>query len=118
MTTTQSPLLEINLNASDIESLEDIVNNFIMDIALQTSLNEYEENIPAPKSITIEQIDSICPLTYIEQKTECSICLKNVEVGSKMRELPCGHTFCKRCIDPWFTNNSHTCPSCRKYIEF
>lgn len=43
----------------------------------------------------------------------CSICLQDFDSavnGLKLRRLPCGHAFCKHCIDHWLTSNSTKCP--------
>lgn len=41
---------------------------------------------------------------------ECSICLDTLRCN--MKQLECGHTFHKVCIDMWFSRNA-TCPLCR-----
>jgi hypothetical protein len=43
---------------------------------------------------------------------DCSICLEKFIKGEYKRELTCGHTFHKRCIDKW-TKNNNNCPKCR-----
>ena len=55
---------------------------------------------------TTNQLDDI---------TECSIC---TEEYTDPRVLPCGHTFCLKCIETW-SKNKHpgdnlACPLCRK----
>ena len=105
------------LSSDNTEILEDVLNNFMTDIAIQISLNEIETNIDS-NQISVRQIETKCPLIYIETNIECSICMKNVEVGSKMRKLPCEHFFCRKCIDAWFMNGKNTCPICRKIIHF
>ena len=45
----------------------------------------------------------------------CSICLSKV---IKPKKLPCGHEFCKDCINNWLSiSPAHDCPHCRTIIE-
>ena len=46
----------------------------------------------------------------------CSICLSDVML--KPKKLPCGHSFCKECINNWLNiSSAHDCPQCRTVIE-
>lgn len=49
---------------------------------------------------------------------ECSICLMDIEVGTKCRALPapCGHIFHVDCIDQWFAQ-SYQCPLCKRSVR-
>lgn len=49
---------------------------------------------------------------------ECSICLMDIEVGTKCRALPapCGHIFHVACIDQWFAQ-SYQCPLCKRSVR-
>eukprot|EP00061_Rhincodon_typus_P003060 g19181.t1 len=50
-------------------------------------------------------------LLSLEQQLSCSICL---EVFTEPVNLPCGHTFCLRCIDKnWQQSPASACPECR-----
>ena len=42
----------------------------------------------------------------------CSVCYETKAAKTKAL-LPCGHEFCKRCIDKWRKQNN-SCPLCRK----
>jgi hypothetical protein len=51
----------------------------------------------------------------LKEATQCLICYKP---NHRAQITPCGHTFCKECLDPWmagFTVNFRkpTCPTCR-----
>ncbi|CAL5098349.1 unnamed protein product [Urochloa decumbens] len=44
---------------------------------------------------------------------ECSVCLENFDAGnSKLRTMPCNHSFHEQCIFNWLRIN-HVCPLCR-----
>ena len=45
---------------------------------------------------------------------QCVICMEEIELGRNMMRLNCDgqHTFCKVCIEGWFTDHN-TCPICR-----
>lgn len=40
----------------------------------------------------------------------CAICTEGLDLGVKLRHLPCGHRFHPDCIDPWLLERSRTCP--------
>ena len=45
--------------------------------------------------------------------SKCEICLESwedLENGTQVRQLECGHVYCKDCIDVWFKEVSTTCP--------
>jgi len=54
----------------------------------------------------------------LENVTECAICCDNL---TDARVLPCGHTFCVKCINKWSRNKKTgekvSCPMCRKEYE-
>jgi len=47
------------------------------------------------------------------EQLKCSICMSIFQDPSR---CPCGHTFCRKCIEPWVTKN-HTCPEDRQPIK-
>lgn len=76
-------------------------------------------------SSTLQKLDIILVEDYLKEQASnnskpataaesCQVCLqvfsemkqKNVE----LRRLPCGHIFCKTCIDEWLTGSSAKCP--------
>jgi hypothetical protein len=54
-------------------------------------------------------------LTLKKNVVNCTICLKEVQALEVIKELPCGHQFHKRCIDPWLKIRA-SCPIDRKTI--
>lgn len=46
----------------------------------------------------------------------CSICLCDMNKGQIVRELPCKHTFHKKCIDKWL-RQSNKCPVDRSCLD-
>lgn len=67
----------------------------------------------APKNV----INSLPEVVATEADVDirCVVCMCDVEVGEKLRALPCGHKFHKKCIDEWFTYNG-ACPIDKKRI--
>ena len=50
----------------------------------------------------------------IDNATECSICLSDIDNLCVTTLNFCGHTFCKKCITKWFGNKQLIeCPICR-----
>ncbi|KAK3139304.1 hypothetical protein QOZ80_5AG0381080 [Eleusine coracana subsp. coracana] len=45
-------------------------------------------------------------------KGECSVCLKDFDISSKLRAMPCSHCFHEQCLFTWLRHN-HVCPLCR-----
>ena len=67
------------------------------------------------------QCDRIQLPDYVaEGEFDCSICLEKVNIGDKMKILPCSetvnHKFHSKCIDEWFRQRD-TCPICRSTIR-
>ncbi len=50
--------------------------------------------------------------------SRCEICIESwadMKDGTELRRLPCGHTFCKSCIDHWLKEVSTKCPNLSCY---
>ena len=98
-------------NSSEID---DLINEYFFNMAVEQSLSSDEhQTTNQANTITQEYINQHYPLVYIESNKECSICLKYVETGSRMRKFPCDHFFCRKCIDPYLTSREAKCPNCR-----
>lgn len=61
------------------------------------------------------------------QEEECAVCLTPFVAGEEVRDLPCGHSFKRACIDEWLNNKGRpkqtvgqlvhglaSCPLCKK----
>ena len=46
----------------------------------------------------------------------CSICLDDYN-DKDTYKTPCNHSFCKRCLDDWFSRGNKCCPLCRNEID-
>ena len=55
-------------------------------------------------------------LKNLEEDPTCSICLGDIENGSFIKKLHCGHYYHTECIDPWLLKQKAVCPICRKGI--
>lgn len=62
---------------------------------------------------------NVIPEYIAEGQLDCNICLEKIEVGEKIRILPCSanvnHKYHSKCIDQWLKSNN-TCPTCRAKI--
>ncbi|KAK9109340.1 hypothetical protein Sjap_017400 [Stephania japonica] len=93
-------------------SLEDVFD--IFDIGGAKGLSrDLVEKIPKIRITTHKQNSSAHDSS---EKTSCSVCLQDFELGEMVRCLPnCYHMFHLPCIDKWLTKRG-SCPLCRGYI--
>lgn len=49
----------------------------------------------------------------------CNICLEDLKDGDETKELHCGHSYHKECLETWFTHakGQKTCPTCRVSVN-
>jgi len=54
-----------------------------------------------------------------QSHTDCPVCAKEFEPNMPVALLPCGHYFCKACIQEWMnmTEQNCTCPLCRHDLK-
>ncbi|KAF5188097.1 E3 ubiquitin-protein ligase ring1-like [Thalictrum thalictroides] len=90
-----------------IESLRRMV--MLMDIG--SGWSRSTGTAPASKS-SIDELEKVIFDDEQSTTTNCSICLEEFEVGSKLTRMPCLHTFHGKCISLWL-EKSHSCPICR-----
>ena len=70
---------------------------------------------PRPKPARTEEVRTLPTVTTTEVGT-CSICLDDWPVGTKVRQLPCGHQYHPKCVDRWLQQD-HRCPVCRHSVS-
>lgn len=82
------------------------------------ALNSTLQSRAAAEGMTPADIDRCCPVTNF-QGTEsmiCPVCLDEMEVGGRIRSLPCGHVLHVECCDSWLAT-AETCPTCRHQLR-
>ena len=57
------------------------------------------ERLPPPASK--EAVDGLKETEIIEPNKQCPVCLKEFEIGTISKTMPCEHSFHKECILPW-----------------
>jgi hypothetical protein len=45
----------------------------------------------------------------VTKNESCAICIEDFEQGMLVMDMPCKHSFCKKCIEPWIITKG-TCP--------
>ena len=53
------------------------------------------------------------PVRECSENELCIICQENIEPGTIIKQIKCGHEFHIECIRPWLTLESVSCPTCR-----
>merc|ERR1719291_1295126 len=68
---------------------------------------------PKPRGATQELIDTMPLIEYKpnEEQSSCAVCLSDFQQADLLRQLPCGHSFHRACIDKWLKRNQ-VCPLC------
>jgi len=69
---------------------------------------------PPSRGLSAEQVANLKEKPA-DKKTDCYICLDQCKDGKESAMLPCGHAFCRVCIEGWVKEHD-TCPVCRKKI--
>lgn len=73
------------------------------------------------RGLTRREINSLPSLVYTaglyaDDDRRCAICLGEVEVGERVRQLRCSHRFHQPCVDQWLQKKP-TCPLCVQKVE-
>ncbi|KAH7863285.1 hypothetical protein Vadar_015722 [Vaccinium darrowii] len=77
---------------------------------------EYKEAISRPRGE--REVGIVLPDMIYEGvggKEECSICLEEFVVGSRVARLPCSHLYHGDCVLKWL-KRSNACPLCRQFL--
>ncbi|KAE8716445.1 RNF181 protein [Hibiscus syriacus] len=121
---------EVLLNANNLETAAEMDENaepFFADLHDYIDSAEYEmlfgqfaenENVfirkpPASKSV-VENLPSVVVTQedVVNSNALCAVCKDEVNLGEKMKQLPCTHRYHRDCIVPWL-GIRNTCPVCR-----
>jgi hypothetical protein len=108
---------------SDIMQPTNLLDFFSHIINLYNSIQKYDKNI-----LTIKQFDNLdsCYFknihkffseTNLKPLCGCLICTDKFIKNDSVIVLPCKHNFHKNCIKKWLTEESNTCPLCKKTIS-
>mmetsp|Transcript_2271 Transcript_2271/g.6788 ORF Transcript_2271/g.6788 Transcript_2271/m.6788 type:complete len:142 (-) Transcript_2271:169-594(-) len=67
-----------------------------------------------PPSIYVMEADGkeIGEKVVLESALSCPICMEELESGTTVSKLGCGHEFCSPCVQVW-SKRAGTCPVCR-----
>ena len=104
-TITRNIFTNSNDNQSNFTIEYEIINE-----TKEKKIDQKDINNKLGKYKKIRSIDNL-----IQSKLSCPICLENYSTKEFKRELKCGHTFHKKCIDKWI-KKYNTCPICREKI--
>jgi len=61
---------------------------------------------------SVAQLETFSFADVDTDQSSCLICMDNFTQKSIVRQLPCRHIFCDKCILQWFDHSSQ-CPKCR-----
>jgi hypothetical protein len=90
-------------------------------LAIRQSLGEATVAAPAPAAAPAAAAAAAAAATAGSSEDHrsgffCVICMSNFEPGTRVRMLPCFHSYCDDCITPWLHLRS-TCPTCKVSIN-
>ena len=75
-------------------------------------IESYEPKpIPAAES-SIRALEKVMFQGGPNSIQECTICMEEFQIGSKVTRMPCSHVYHENCIFKWL-KTSHVCPLCR-----
>ena len=69
-----------------------------------------------PKFNSVAKLETFCFMDLNTTQLSCLICMEDFTDKSIVRQLPCQHIFCDKCILQWF-DHSNACPKCRGQIS-
>jgi len=81
------------------------------------ALSSMMQGRPVTEGMTPGEVNRCCPVTNFQgtESTTCPVCLEEMEVGARVRSLPCGHALHVECCDAWLAT-AETCPTCRHQL--
>lgn len=99
-----------NLVASKINS--EVASSLMLFTAAQRKLTRAVSRFRYLSTLIPEDEKQVKDEDNLEEANECIICQSLIIIGSL---TPCGHKFCKACLDEWLKARS-SCPICKTYI--
>jgi hypothetical protein len=86
-------------------SMQDIITQIM-------NQSQYRGAPPASKKV-VENLPKVkVTKEAVEKKTQCSVCMVDLEENEEVMKLPCEHVFHDGCIKPWLEIHN-SCPVCR-----
>jgi len=111
----------IDNDDNDDDDINTAIRLSLQDQASQSTIDVTAQTVSSSSSTTaaVTSIDNVSTGVVVgvdrKDKDYCTICLDNFKEGSTIRLLPCFHSFCSECVDPWLQQRS-TCPVCKNSI--
>lgn len=99
------------------------MNDFVwtrggLDNIITMFMNQLDNMGPPPAGK--DTIDSLptttVPQQFIDDKTQCHVCMEDFVLHEEVKQLPCKHVYHQDCITPWLELHG-TCPICRQVVE-
>lgn len=98
------------------QELEDVLSASLLD----------DTTACAVPRMSVPELDAVAPYVRCNSKViatckddaTCTICLDTFTNRTRrfVRQLPCNHVFCSKCITKWTTKESASCPTCREQL--
>jgi len=93
----------------------DIYDSNIMETVQNESLNSFKTEEKKP-NVKLCDNEKIVTQNMVEEKDNCAICLSIFELGQKITDIECKHSFHTLCLSEWVKYKSD-CPVCRKNVK-
>ena len=99
---------------SSREILDDLLAAIVAHETLTT------DDGPPRETMTSTELENIAPSkswTKTMPNDPCAICMEPMKLRRRVKQLPCGHVFCSRCIRRWVVSEHASCPVCRTLLS-
>lgn len=113
--------LNVRLVSYRVMEVDENLMSNLMNISID-NINTFQltEDIVPIRSLSKNEIKSLPTVNitqeHIESGLQCTICIDNLNLGEKVKLLPCNHYYHEKCITPWLKKQA-ICPNCRKQIK-
>lgn len=82
------------------------------DLLLQLDSNNHTDTMDTKMINQMPEIKAnVIANDCVVKGKQCEICLEEWDDSTILRKLPCGHAFCKECIDYWLSEFNQNCPN-------